>query len=91
MLVLAFVLELLEPVNDQRKLVISITSTYSLVIDNNEEKANKAGEGLAEDPLNPDTSAIVDADEGSINLALDCRSILMDLSLLNNTSAMRVS
>jgi hypothetical protein len=55
-----------------------------------EDKAKKNGERLAEDPPGPDIRAL-DGFVGLLILALDCWSISVDLSLLNNSSTMRVS
>jgi hypothetical protein len=63
----------------------SSTSTFSLVIDIKEDKENKVGEGLAEDPPELDTRAI-DEFVGFSILALDCWYISVDLSLLKSSS-----
>jgi hypothetical protein len=64
-------------------------STCSSMIDNKEDRANKAGEGLeAEPPLK--TKAIVGA-PGFLILAWVYWSISVDLSLLNSSSMVRVS
>lgn len=54
-----------------------------------DDKAKPIGEGLVEDPLGLDMRAMVCVEEFSI-LALDWRSISMDLSLLKSSSIVRV-
>jgi hypothetical protein len=64
-------------------------STYSFVINNKEDRANIADEGLEEEPPR-ETRAMVGALGFSI-LAQVWWSISMDLSLLNSSSIMRIS
>jgi hypothetical protein len=64
-------------------------SIYSFVIDNKEDKANIASEGLEEEPP-PETRARMGALGFSI-LARVLRSISVDLNLLNYSSVVRVS
>jgi hypothetical protein len=64
-------------------------STCSFVIDNKEDRANKVGEGLEAEP--PQGTRVMVGAAGFSILALVWWSISVDLSLLNNSSIMRVS
>jgi hypothetical protein len=72
---------IVEPVDQHTRSSSPSTLTYSSVIGIKEDKANKADEGLAEDPPRPDTRAM-DGFVGFSILALDCWSISVDLSFV---------